>query len=327
MKRKVSESMEKTTSDITTSMNDYISRSAALAFNREIDPKTTVQNVSLWALKPFENHPYHLYSDDKMTELVQSIQENGVITPILVRPIAGGDFEIISGHNRVEACKRAGLETIPAVIRDVDLDTAIMLMVDANQQREVVLPSEKAFAYKMRLNAMKRQGKHPDATCAQVGYKPGEKSADRLARDVGESRNQIQRYIRLTHLIPELLDLVDSGKLAMNPAVELSYLSTTEQSYVLTAIESEQSAPTLAQAKEMKEASARGDFTLDTPLEIMLSGKGKRKEVLTLPMDRFAEFFPPDTTPRQIQTALLQILEEHRRREAHKRARSHDLER
>ena len=295
MKRKMTEPTETSKFEISPSMGDAISRAAALAFNRDIDLKTTVKNVSLWALKPFKNHPYRLYDDAKMAELAESIRENGVISPI------------------------------PAIIREMDDDTATMLMVEANQQREIVLPSEKAFAYKMRLDAMKRQGKRPDPTCTQVGNKSGEKSADRLAQEVGESRNQIQRYIRLTYLIPELRDMVDSGKLAMNPAVELSYLPMMEQTYVLAAIQSEQCSPTLAQAKEMKEAYAHGPFTFDTPLDIMLAAKGKRKEVLSLPMDRFAQFFPPDSTPREIQDELFRILTEYQRRQ--ERWRAMDMER
>ena len=266
-----------------------------------------------------------MYSPEKLAELSESIRENGVISPILVRPLASGGYEIVSGHNRVEACKLAGIETIPAIVRDMDDDTAILMMIDANQQRETVLPSEKAFAYKMRLEAMKRQGKRTASVGTQVGYKSGEKSADRLARDVGESRNQIQRYIRLTYLIPELRDMVDSGKLAMNPAVELSYLPTMEQTYVLAAIQSEQSSPTLAQAKEMKEAFTRGAFTFDTPLEIMIAGKGKRKEVLTLPLDRFGIFFSPDATPREMIEIVYQVMNEYHKRK--NRHRSCDMER
>ncbi len=284
-----------------------------------------IQRLAVDTLQPFKNHPFRMYSREKLAELSESIRENGVISPILVRPLASGGYEIVSGHNRVEACKLSGIETIPAIVRDMDDDTAILVMIDANQQRETVLPSEKAFAYKMRLEAMKRQGKRTASVGTQVGYKSGEKSADRLARDVGESRNQIQRYIRLTYLISELRDMVDSGKLAMNPAVELSYLPTTEQTYVLAAIQSEQSSPTLAQAKEMKETFARGAFTFDTPLEIMLAGKGKRKEVLMLPMDRFAGFFPPDSTPREIEEVLFRILTDYQRRQERKRSR--DMER
>ena len=291
----------------------------------DIPDREPIQPLAVDTLQPFRNHPFRLYSDAQMQELVQSIRENGVITPILVRPLASGGFEIVSGHNRVEACKLAGIETIPAIVREMDNDTAILLMVDANQQRESILPSEKGFAYKMRLDAMKRQGKRPAAVGTQIGYKSGEKSADRLAREVGESRNQIQRYIRLTYLIPELRDMVDNGKLALNPAVELSYLPTVEQTYVLEAILSEQCAPTLAQAKQMKEAHSAGAFTFDTPLEILLEGVGKRKEVLTLPMDRFAGFFPPDSTPRQIEEALFRILSDYQRRQERKRLR--DMER
>lgn len=280
-----------------------------------------IQRLAVDTLQPFKNHPFRMYSEEKLIELSESIRENGVISPILVRPLASGGYEIVSGHNRVEACRLAGIETIPAIVRDMDDDTAILMMIDANQQRETVLPSEKAFAYKMRLEAMKRQGKRTASVGTQVGYKSGEKSADRLARDVGESRNQIQRYIRLTYLIPELRDMVDSGKLAMNPAVELSYLPTMEQTYVLAAIQSEQSSPTLAQAKEMKEACSGGSFTFDTPLEIMIAGKGKRKEVLTLPMGRFAGFFPPDSTPREIEEALFRILTDYQHRQERKRSR------
>ena len=288
---------------------------------KDTQSRTPIQRLAVDTLQPFKNHPFRMYSEEKLLELSESIRENGVISPILVRPLASGGYEIVSGHNRVEACKLAGIETIPAIVREMDDDTAILVMIDANQQRETVLPSEKAFAYKMRLDAMKRQGKRAASVGTQVGYKSGEKSADRLARDVGESRNQIQRYIRLTYLIPELRDMVDSGKLAMNPAVELSYLPTMEQTYVLAAIQSEQSSPTLAQAKEMKEACSGGSFTFDTPLEIMIAGKGKRKEVLTLPMDRFAGFFPPDSTPREIEEALFRILTDYQRRQERKRSR------
>ena len=283
-----------------------------------------IQSLAVETLRPFQDHPLRLYPDEKMNELAQSIRENGVITPILVRPLPSGGYEIVSGHNRVEACKRAGLSAIPAIVREMDDDTATLLMVDANQQRESIMPSEKAFAYKMRLDAMKRQGKRPVETCTQPGYKSGEKSADRLAREVGESRNQIQRHIRLTFLIPELRDLVDSGKLALNPAVELSYLPTVEQTHVLTAMESEQCAPTLAQAQAMRQSLSDGTFTCDTPLEILVKGTGKRKEVLTLPMDRFAAFFPPDSTPRQIQEELFRILTAYRRKQEKRRTREQE---
>jgi ParB family chromosome partitioning protein len=186
---------------------------------KDTQSRTPIQCLAVDTLQPFKNHPFRMYSREKLAELSESIRENGVISPILVRPLASGGYEIVSGHNRVEACKLSGIETIPAIVRDMDDDTAILVMIDANQQRETVLPSEKAFAYKMRLEAMKRQGKRTASVGTQVGYKSGEKSADRLARDVGESRNQIQRYIRLTYLISELRDMVDSGKLAMNPAV------------------------------------------------------------------------------------------------------------
>ena len=284
-----------------------------------------VQDLAVGTLKPFKDHPFRLYPEDKMNELAQSIRENGVITPILVRPIASGGYEIVSGHNRVEACKRAGITSIPAMVREMDDDTATLLMVDANQQREHILPSEKAFAYKMRLDAMKRQGKQPAETGTHDGYKPGEKSADRLAKEVGESREQIRRYIRLTFLIPELRDLVDEEKLGLVPAVELSYLPTMEQTHVLTAIESEQCAPTHKQAQLMHQAYSDGKFTCDTPLAILVEGAGKRKEVLTLPLERFAGFFPPDITPKQMQEELFRILSERQRRQEKKKSR--ELER
>ena len=272
-------------------------------------------------LRPFSNHPFHLYPEDKMEELAKSVEENGIITPIIVRPVSkGAGYEIIAGHNRVEACRRIGMETIPSLVRDVDNDTAVLMMVDSNQQREHLLPSEKAFAYRMRLEAMKRQVKKNGAR-TQVGYKPGERSADLVGKELGESRNQVQRYIRLTFLIPPLLELVDNGKLAMNPAVELSYLSSQQQEQVLTAMQSEQSSPSLAQARELKERAAANTFTENTPLEIMLAGKGKRKEVFGIPMEKLAPFFPAEATPNQMETLIVQLLEAWKRKQEKKKSR------
>ena len=272
-------------------------------------------------LHPFSNHPFHPYPEELMADLCRSIEENGIITPIIVRAVSKGTgYEIIAGHNRVEACRRIGMETIPAIVREVDTDTAILMMVDSNQQREHLLPSEKAFAYKMKLEAMKRQVKKNGAR-TQVGYRPGERSADLLGKEIGESRNQIQRYIRLTSLIPQLLELVDKGKLAMNPAVELSYLSSQQQEQVLTAMQSEQSSPSLAQARQLKERASTDAFTEDTPLEIMISGKGKRKEVFGIPMEKIAPFFPPDATPSQMEAVIVKLIEAWSRKQEKKKAR------
>ena len=225
---------------------------------RQADAQERVQNLPLDKLEPFPNPPFKVIDDDKMLETVESIKERGVLVPILVRPKNDGNFEIVSGHRRHHASLLAGLTEIPAIVREMDDDTAILLMVDSNLQREELLPSEKAFAYKMKLDAMKRQGQRTDLTCSQIGNKLGMKSSEELAEQTGESKNQIFRYICLTHLVPDLLDRVDNKTMAFNAAVEVSYLTEPEQFMLCDAIEREECTPNLSQAKRLKQYSQDG---------------------------------------------------------------------
>ena len=260
-------------------------------------------SVAIDQIQPFPNHPFQVNEDEALERLKESIAENGVLTPAVVRPKEDGTFEMISGHRRLAACKALGLQKMPVIVREVDDDTATVMMVDANRQRESLLPSEKAFAYKMRVEALKHRGQ------AVVG----------MAQETGENYKQVQRYVRLTRLIPPLLQMVDDGKMGLIPAVELSYLPTKEQEMVLSAIESEQCVPSLAQAKQLRQQYADEEFTDETPIRIFSANKGKAAEKLSLPMDRLAKYFAKDATPKQMLDVIIELLEQRERKRQHAR--------
>ena len=265
-------------------------------------PGERVQAVTLDSICPFRGHPFKVREDADMEALKESIRTSGVITPAVVRPLPEGGYEMVSGHRRMAACKALGLEKMPVIVREMDDDTATLMMVDANRQREKILPSERAFAYRMRMEALQQRGHYVRA----------------MEEETGERFKQVQRYIRLTWLIPGLLQLVDEDRMGITPGVELSYLSEEEQGYVLQAIETEGMIPSVAQAKEMRACAARGELDLEKPLDILYAGKGKQRERLILSMDRFAEYFPIDATPREIEDELVSLLRQREREKAHR---------
>ena len=265
-------------------------------------PGERVQAVTLDSICPFRGHPFKVREDADMEALKESIRTSGVITPAVVRPLPEGGYEMVSGHRRLAACRVLGLEKMPVIVREMDDYTATLMMVDANRQREKILPSERAFAYRMRMEALQQRGHYVRA----------------MEEETGERFKQVQRYIRLTWLIPGLLELVDEDRMGIIPGVELSYLSEEEQGYVLQAIETEGMIPSVAQAKEMRACAARGELDLEKPLDILYAGKGKQRERLILSMDRFAEYFPIDATPREIEDELVSLLRQREREKAHR---------
>lgn len=281
-----------------------------------------IHDIPLSEIDDFPDHPYKVRKGEDMDALVESIRERGVITPITLRPKEDGRYEIVSGHRRRKACEILGYETVKAEVREMTRDEAIILMVDANVQRSSILPSEKAFAYKMKLEAMKRQGQRSDLTSGPVGPKFTElRSNEELAKQINESASQIKRYICLTYLTPKLLDLVDGGRIALRPAVELSYLPEEEQAMLLETIASEDATPSLTQARKMRSLSLAGELTMDRIFSIMTEVKANQVEKISFPMERIRGFFPGSYTPKQIEEALFRILEDNRKREARRAAR------
>ncbi len=287
---------------------------------RQADAQERVQSLPLDKLEPFPNHPFKVIDDDKMLETVESIKERGVLVPILVRPKNDGNFEIVSGHRRHHASLLAGLTEIPAIVREMDDDTAILLMVDSNLQREELLPSEKAFAYKMKLDAMKRQGQRTDLTCSQIGNKLGMKSSEELAEQTGESKNQIFRYIRLTSLVPDLLDRVDNKTMAFNAAVEVSYLTEPEQFMLCDAIEREECTPNLSQAKRLKQYSQDGKLD-ENVMDAIMTEEKPIEDKLVLKGDVLAKYFPRTYTPSQKQKIIVKLLEDWHKRQLRQQER------
>ena len=267
-----------------------------------------VMEIPLSELFPFKDHPFKVKNDEKMQETADSIREYGVLVPALARPREGGGYELISGHRRKMGCEIAGLETMPVIVRDMDDDAAVIVMVDSNIQRESLLPSEKAFAFKMKLEAMKRQvGRPCKENVSQVGT---QKRSDQLmAEQIGESRNQIQRFIRLTNLIPEILDMVDNKRIALNPAVELSYLKPAEQEMLLDAMDCEQTTPSLSQAQRLKRFSQEGKLTEESMLAIMSEEKKQDVDRVLLTRDTLRRYFPKDYTPKQMEDTILKLLQ------------------
>ena len=274
-----------------------------------------IQSISILDLVPFENHPFKVVDDEAMLRTTESIAQYGVLTPIIARPLEDGGYEIISGHRRVHAAEAAGLDEVPVIVRDMTDDEATVLMVDSNLQRESILPSERAFAYKMKLEAMKRQAGRPSKeNCSQLGNDFGKKSSEVLAEQVGQSKNQIFRYIRLTELIPELLDMVDEKKIAFNPAYELSFLKKEEQRDLLDAMDSEQATPSLSQAQRLKKYSQEGHLTLDMMRVIMGEEKKNDLDKITFTSDTLRKYFPKSYTPARMQETIIKLLEQWQRK-------------
>lgn len=281
-----------------------------------------VTNIPVEKLKPFPNHPFQVRDDDSMRETVESIKTYGVLQPAIVRPSKDGDYEILSGHRRKHASELAGRKTIPAIVRELDDDAAIIFMVDSNLQRENILPSERAAAYKMKMEALKRQGLRTDLTSGQVVPKLKEsRTRDIIAESSEESGRQIQRYIRLTELQPELQQMVDEKKMAFTPAVEISYLKPDEQRMLLDTISSEQATPSLSQAQRLKKLSQSGELTDDSMLSIMSEQKKPERNDLTIPADVLEKFFPRSFTPMKMQEVIIKLLESWQRKRQQSRER------
>ena len=270
-----------------------------------------IQSISILDLVPFENHPFKVVDDEAMLRTTESIAQYGVLTPIIARPLEDGGYEIISGHRRVHAAEAAGLDEVPVIVRDMTDDEAIVLMVDSNLQRESILPSERAFAYKMKLEAMKHQGQRSDLTLDQVGPKLSNQEIGRASND---SMTQVKRYIRLTNLIPDLLEMVDQKQISFNPAVELSYLKPEEQEIFMEAMDLAQTAPSLSQAQRMKKLSQEGGFTLDAVREIMTEIKKGDLERVTFRNETLRKYFPKSYSTQQMQDTIIKLLEQWQKR-------------
>ena len=274
-----------------------------------------VQRIKLTELHPFKNHPFKVRDDEEMEKTVESVKEYGVLTPAIARPLETGGYELISGHRRHRASELAGKEDMPVIVRDLDDDAATILMVDMNLQRETMLPSERAFAYRMKLEAIKHQGARVDLTCSQLGNKlEGKKSGQIIAEELGTSKNQIFRYIRLTELIPELMDMVDEKKIAFNPAVEISYLTKEEQEELLDAMDYAQATPSLSQAQRLKKFSKEGNCSLEAMKAIMSEEKKGDLDKVTLKADVLKKYFPKSYTPQQMEEKIISLLEQWQRK-------------
>ena len=273
--------------------------------------ETRAEHLAVEKLRPFEGHPFKVTDNEEMDQLVWSVLTQGLLTPLVVRPLPNGEYEVVSGHRRLHACKKAGIETVPALIYAIDRDAAAIALVDSNLQREKILPSEKAFAYKMKLEAMNRQGQRTDLTSAQVGRKL--ETAEIIGEQSGESRNQVRRYIRLTNLIPSILQMVDEGKIALTPAVELSYLTETEQADLLETMESEDCTPSLSQAQQLKALSQRGELTMDDIFNLLCQPKANQKEKVSFFRDDIRSFFPPHYSTARMQSTIVELLKGYQR--------------
>ena len=267
--------------------------------NRQEEQREQVQQIPIDALHPFTNHPFKVLDDEAMTRTVESIAQYGVLAPLIARPRPEGGYEIISGHRRQYAAKLAGLDTLPVIVRQMSDDAAVILMVDSNLQREHILPSERAFAYKMKLEAIKNQGARSDSTSSQVGMKL--QVLDIVGQEAGDSRNQVHRFIRLTNLVPELLDMVDEKKIAFNPAVELSYLDESQQRDFLEAMDGTQNAPSVSQAQQLKKMAQCGEFTYEKAFDILGQEKKSEQDTVTIKNDILRKYFPRSYTPRQME--------------------------
>ena len=275
--------------------------------NRQEEQREQVQQIPIDALHPFTNHPFKVLDDEAMTRTVESIAQYGVLAPLIARPRPDGDgYEIISGHRRQYAAKLAGLETLPVIVRQMSDDAAVILMVDSNLQREHILPSERAFAYKMKLDAIKNQGARSDLTSTQVAQKL---SVEKVGDDAGVSKDTIRRFIRLTNLVPELLDMVDEKKISFNPAVELSYLDESQQRAFLEAMDGTQNAPSVSQAQQLKKMAQCGEFTYEKAFDILGKEKKSEQDTVTIKNDILRKYFPRSYTPRQMEEKIIQLLD------------------
>ena len=281
--------------------------------SRQEQQREQVQQIPIDELHPFTNHPFKVLDDEAMTRTVESIAQYGVLAPLIARPRPEGGYEIISGHRRQYAAKLAGLDTLPVIVRNMDDDAAVLLMVDSNLQREHILPSERAFAYKMKLEALKNQGARSDLTSAQLGRKL--ETADIVGQETGDSRNQVRRFIRLTSLIPELLDMVDEKKIAFNPAVELSYLDESQQRDFLEAMNDTQNAPSLSQAQRLKKLAQEGHFSYDVAFAVMGEEKKDELDKVVIKNDTLRKYFPRSYTPKQMEDTIIKLLEQWQRKQ------------
>ena len=281
--------------------------------NRQEEQREQVQQIPIDALHPFTNHPFKVLDDEAMTRTVESIAQYGVLAPLIARPRPEGGYEIISGHRRQYAAKLAGLDTLPVIVRQMSDDAAVILMVDSNLQREHILPSERALAYKMKLEAIKNQGARSDLTSPQVAAKF--RSDDAVAKDQGISGDTVRRYIRLTNLIPELLDMVDEKKISFNPAVELSYLNESQQRDFLEAMDGTQNAPSVSQAQQLKKMAQCGEFTYEKAFDILGQEKKSEQDTVTIKNDILRKYFPRSYTPRQMEEKIIQLLDAWQRKQ------------
>ena len=282
--------------------------------NRQEEQREQVQQIPIGELFPFKNHPFKVLDDESMQRTVESVEQYGVLSPLIARPRPEGGYEIISGHRRQHAAQLAGLDALPVIVRNMDDDAAVLLMVDSNLQRENILPSERAFAYKMKLEAVKHQGARTDLTSRQVGEK-SQTSIQKVADQAGESQRQVQRYIRLTELIPELLDMVDEKKIAFNPAVELSYLDEAQQRDFLEAMSDTQNAPSLSQAQRLKKLAQEGHFSYDVAFAVMGEEKKDELDKVVIKNDTLRKYFPRSYTPKQMEDTIIKLLEQWQRKQ------------
>ena len=281
--------------------------------NRQEEQREQVQQIPIGELFPFKNHPFKVLDDESMQRTVESVEQYGVLSPLIARPRPEGGYEIISGHRRQHAAQLAGLDTLPVIVRQMDDDAAVLLMVDSNLQRENILPSERAFAYKMKLEALKNQGARSDLTSPQVAAKF--RSDDVVAKDQGISGDTVRRYIRLTSLIPELLDMVDEKKIAFNPAVELSYLDTNQQRDFLEAMQDTQNAPSLSQAQRLKKLAQEGHFSYDVAFAVMGEEKKDELDKVVIKNDTLRKYFPRSYTPKQMEDTIIKLLDQWQRKQ------------
>lgn len=287
--------------------------------SRQEEQREQVQQIPIGELYPFKNHPFKVLDDDSMSDTVESVKQYGVLSPLIARPRPKGGYEIISGHRRQHAAELAGLETLPVIVRQMDDDAAIILMVDSNLQREHILPSERAFAYKMKLDAMKNQGTRSDLTSTQVVSKL--RSNEKLGAENNQSRETVRRFIRLTNLTPELLDMVDNKTVAFNPAVELSYLSPEQQQEVIRAMDDTQNFPSVSQAKRIKKLAQDGTFTTETVVAIMGEEKKSELDTVTIKNDTLRKYFPRSYTPKQMEDTIIKLLEQWQKKRQHSEER------
>ena len=279
--------------------------------SRQAQQREQVQQIPIAELHPFTNHPFKVLDDESIQRTVESIEQSGVLSPLIVRPRPEGGYEILSGHRRQHAAQLAGLDTLPVIVRNMDDNAAVLLMVDSNLQRENILPSERAFAYKMKLEALKNQGARSDLTSVQVAPKL---STEKIGEEVGMSKDNVKRYIRLTNLVPELLDMVDEKKIAFNPAVELSYLDESQQRDFLEAMNDTQNAPSLSQAQRLKKLAQEGHFSYDVAFAVMGEEKKDELDKVVIKNDTLRKYFPRSYTPKQMEDTIIKLLEQWQRK-------------